>query len=71
MEHDRLKMATLGHCPNNLKNQNFEKVKKIAGDIILPMCTINDNHMMYSSLNITPPPPSPHIPLPLFFLFEI
>ena len=32
---------------NNPKNQNFEKLKKAPGDIIiLHMCTINDNHMM-------------------------
>ena len=30
--------------PNNLKNQNFEKMKKSTRDIILHMCTINDNH---------------------------
>ena len=36
--------------PNNLKNQNFEKMKKTPGDItILHMCTINGNHMMYGS----------------------
>ena len=36
--------------PNNPKNQNFEKLKKRPGDIIiLHMCTINDNHMIYSS----------------------
>ena len=36
--------------PNNPKNQNFEKLKKRPGGIIiLHMCTINDNHMMYSS----------------------
>ena len=36
--------------PNNLKNQNFEKMKKNPGDIIiLHMFTINDNHMMYGS----------------------
>ena len=36
--------------PNNPKNQNFEKLKKTPGDIIiLHMCTINDNHMMYGS----------------------
>ena len=30
------------------ENQNFEKMKKTSGDsIILHMCTINDNHMMY------------------------
>ena len=38
------------YLPNNLKNQNFEKMKKTPGDIIiLHMCTINDNHMMYGS----------------------
>ena len=36
--------------PNNLKNQNFEKMKQPPGDIItLHMCIINDNHMMYGS----------------------
>ena len=36
--------------PNNLENKNFEKLKKIPGGIIiLHMCTINDNHMMYDS----------------------
>ena len=35
---------------NNPKNQNFEKMKKTPGDIIiLHKCTINDNHMMYDS----------------------
>ena len=32
------------------ENQNFEKMKKALGDIIiLQMCTLNDNHMMYVS----------------------
>ena len=36
------------------ENQNFEKAKKMTADIIiliiiLQMCTINDNHMMYGS----------------------
>ena len=36
--------------PNNLKKQNFEKMKKNPGDIIiLHMFTINDNHMTYGS----------------------
>ena len=45
----------LGHFlpfdpPKNPKNQNFEKNKKKPGDIIiLHLCTINDNHMMYGS----------------------
>ena len=35
---------------NNPKNKNFRKMKKKPGDnIILQMCTINDNHMMYGS----------------------
>ena len=35
---------------NNPKNQNFEKMKKTPGDIIiLNECTLNDNHMMYGS----------------------
>ena len=35
---------------NNLENQNFEKIKKMPGDIIiLHMCAINENHMMYGS----------------------
>ena len=39
--------------PNNLKNQNSGKMKKTPGDIIiLQMCTINYNHMMYGSWNI-------------------
>ena len=34
----------------NPKNQNFDKMKKTPGDIIiLHMCTTNDNHMMHSS----------------------
>ena len=36
--------------PNNPENQNFEKMKKTPGDIIiLHKCTINDNHMIYGS----------------------
>ena len=35
---------------NNPKNQYFETMKKIPGDIImLHMCTINDKDMMYDS----------------------
>ena len=37
---------------NNLKNQNFEKMKKKPGDIILPKCTINENPVMYDSWNM-------------------
>ena len=38
---------------NNLKNQNFEKLKKTPGYIIiLRRCTINDNHMMYGPWDI-------------------
>ena len=37
--------------PDDLENQNLEKMKKkTPGDIIiLHMCTTNDNHMMYGS----------------------
>ena len=36
--------------PNKLENQNFEKIKKMPVDIIiLQICTINENHMMYGS----------------------
>ena len=32
------------------ENQNFEKIKKTPEDIIiLQICTINDNHMVYGS----------------------
>ena len=35
---------------NNTQNQNFQKMKKKPRDIIiLHMCTINDNHIMYGS----------------------
>ena len=35
---------------NNPKNHNFKKLRKTPGDnIVLQMCTINDNHMMYGS----------------------
>ena len=36
--------------PVDPENQNFEKMKKIPGHIIiLQMCTINDSHFMYGS----------------------
>ena len=36
--------------PNNEKNPNFEKSKKIQGDIIIfDLRTANDDHMMYGS----------------------
>ena len=61
MEHNRifchfgLFFALLS--PNNPKNHNFEKMKKLHVGIIilhmciiiLHMCTINENHMMYGS----------------------
>ena len=41
------------HPPNKPENQNFEKRKKTPGDIIiLPKCTINDNHTIYGSWNM-------------------
>ena len=45
--------SAMDHClpfysPNNPKNENFEKLKKVPGDIfILQMFTINDNHILY------------------------
>ena len=45
----------LGHFllfdpPNNLKNQNFEKMKHTPGDIIiLHLRTKSNNHMIYDS----------------------
>ena len=45
----------LGHLlpfdpPNNPKDQNFEKIKKLPGNIIiLHLCATNDDHMMYDS----------------------
>ena len=44
-------MVILGHflpfySPKNQKNQNFEKM---PGDIILCMCNINEDHMIYDS----------------------
>ena len=46
--------ATLGSFQpfyplENQQNQNSEKLKKLPEDIILHMCIINDNHMMYGS----------------------
>ena len=39
--------------PDNQKNQNFEKLKKAPGDIIiLHLWTINDNQIMYGSWDI-------------------
>ena len=35
---------------NNLKNLDFQEVKKTLGEIIiLLLCTTNDDHMMYGS----------------------
>ena len=43
-------LAWNGPPTNNLKYQNFEKMKTPPGDIItLHMCTINENHMMHGS----------------------
>ena len=38
------------HPPNNPENQKFKILTKKPGDIIiLHMCTLNNNHMMYGS----------------------
>ena len=34
------------------KNQNFEKMKKTPGDIILHKCTKNYDHTMYDKIQI-------------------
>ena len=57
-EWDRQIVVILGHflpfyLPNNLENQNFEKMTKASGDVIvLHMCTTNHNHMMYASWDV-------------------
>ena len=46
----RLLLPPLPLQPRNPENQNFEKMKKTPGDIIiLHKCTVNDNHMIYGS----------------------
>ena len=57
MEHDRQNLFSFWSIfcpftppltPYNPENQNFEKIKKPPGDIIiLHKCTINDNHIWY------------------------
>ena len=48
--HFGLFFALLPPPPKNLENQNFEKMKKVPADIIiLYMCTMNENYMMYDS----------------------
>ena len=55
IEHDGLKLVILGHflpfySPKHSRKQNFEKMKKIAGDIIILLVrTKNQNHMMHGS----------------------
>ena len=50
--------VNLGHflpfSPTNiLKNENFENMRRTSGDIIiLQMCIINDNYIMYGSWNV-------------------
>ena len=41
------------YSPNNLKNQNLEKMKKLPSDIIiLHNCTKNYDHMLHCSLDM-------------------
>ena len=41
--------ALLHSLPNNPENQNFQKMKKASGDvIILNLCNKKHNHMMYA-----------------------
>ena len=57
IEQNKLKLVILGnffalYTSKNPKNQNFGKMKKFAGDIIiLHTCTKNHNHMIYSFWN--------------------
>ena len=44
--------ALLPPPSNNLKIQNFEKMKTPPGDIILHKCTENHDHMLYCSLDM-------------------
>ena len=51
-ERDRLKLVILGHFlpfypSKNQKNQNFEKMKKTPGDIILHKCAKNHDHKLH------------------------
>ena len=52
---ERQFFVILGHFPpfdshNDSENQNFEKMKKMSGNIILlHVCTINENYMIYGS----------------------
>ena len=59
MEHDRQNFFAIldnflyFYPPKNQKNHNFEKLKTTPQDIIiLNMCTINDNRMMFGSWDI-------------------
>ena len=55
MEHDDRILCHFGrffalYPTNNLKNKNFEKMKKMPADIItLHKCTKNDDHMLHCS----------------------
>ena len=57
IEQNRLKLVILSHFfpfdpPKISKNQNFGKMKKNSGDImILHMCIKNHNHMTYGYLD--------------------
>ena len=57
IKHDRQFFCHSGSffalCPMNPENQNFGKMRKPPGDIIiLHMCTVIDNHMMYGTWDI-------------------
>ena len=63
MEHERQNFLSFRviFCPftplviwksNFWKKEFWKKMKKKLGNIILHMCTINDNHMIYSSWNM-------------------
>ena len=52
IEYDRWNFLSF-YPPNNSKNQNFSKMRKLPGGIVTShKCTINDNHSRYGSWDI-------------------
>ena len=51
VHHKCVPYMCIPHAVDNEENESFEKLKNTPGDIIiLNMCTINGNHMIYDSL---------------------
>ena len=59
-----LPIFRLFHPSNDPKNQNFEKMKTTPGDIILHLCTTNENHMIIVCIGV--PTPHSETPPPLY-----